>query len=500
MKSTGCIVLCFALLLPTAANAERDLLTIGSNAPLLNIEHWITNGEERFEPVTEFESGKVYIVEFWATWCGPCIASMPHLATLQDEYADQGVQIISVTREEPELAAKFLKREFKNRDDDAKKFAFKTYAEVCSHYCLTADPDESVHNAYMKAARQSGIPSAFIVGKTGQIEWIGHPMELQEPLNAILADEWDREPHATIVLREQQLSIMKEKAYALAKAGSVDEAIESVDSFIETADPESATSARYTRFNILLTAKPDQAIGELPAILADADASQVRNYCSIVSNVRLKDAPEKKKAAVDIAFKHCQRILEHSEDEKTNASLLYSAARMYRSIKDYDTALELIESYIEIADKKSVASAQYTRFNILLAAKPDQAIEELPAILAEADASQVRTYCSIISGVRLKDAQEKRKAAVEIAFRHCQRVLQDSEDARTNALLLYSASSMYRSIGDFSTAIELMESSIAIAPDNLKAPLKKMLTQLEAAKEKAETPPKEQADDAKEAA
>ena len=75
------------------------ILTIGSAAPELDIEHWVHNGESRLQPVTSFVEGKVYVVEFWATWCGPCIYSIPHLSQLQRQYADQGVTLISISDE-----------------------------------------------------------------------------------------------------------------------------------------------------------------------------------------------------------------------------------------------------------------------------------------------------------------------------------------------------------------------------------------------------------------
>ena len=55
----------------------------------------------------------------------------------------------------------------------------------------------------MEAAAQNGIPTSFIVGKTGLVEWIGHPMNLDKPLEQIVADKWDRAAFL-VQLREEQ--------------------------------------------------------------------------------------------------------------------------------------------------------------------------------------------------------------------------------------------------------------------------------------------------------
>lgn len=70
-------------------------LKVGDPAPTLKVTAWLQGRE-----VKKFEVGQVYVVEFWAAWCGPCIAFMPHLSELQAEYKAKNVTIIGFTSRE----------------------------------------------------------------------------------------------------------------------------------------------------------------------------------------------------------------------------------------------------------------------------------------------------------------------------------------------------------------------------------------------------------------
>ena len=82
---------------------ESKVLRIGDTAPKPALAE-ILKGKTDF---VAFPEDNVTVMEFWATWCGPCKAGMPHLSELQKAYADRGVTIIGVSREEPKVVKDF---------------------------------------------------------------------------------------------------------------------------------------------------------------------------------------------------------------------------------------------------------------------------------------------------------------------------------------------------------------------------------------------------------
>ena len=137
----------------------------------------------------------VYIVEFWATWCGPCRASIPHLNELWQKFKDKGVVAIGqdVWEQDDSAVAPFVK---KMGDQMTYRVALDDKSQ---------EKDGAMAVTWMKAADQNGIPTAFIVNQQGRIAWIGHPMELDEKLlNDILAGHYDVDKAAAEYEQQQQ--------------------------------------------------------------------------------------------------------------------------------------------------------------------------------------------------------------------------------------------------------------------------------------------------------
>ena len=253
--------------------AGEPSLVVGSVAPELNVESWLSKGNgDQFPEVTKFETGKVYIVEFWATWCPPCVASMPHLSELQEKYAAKGVQVISITDEPLKTVTAFLER--KVRGD-----ATKTYAELTKNYCLTTDPDGSSHVSYTEASGVPGIPAAFLIGKSGKIEWIGHPVEIDEPLELVVADKFDATAYQKLQAereqRQQKLAADVGEVLQLVKGGKANEALVKLDGIIAGAQEDERMSLQFLQVEILgVAGKPEVAIQKLDQMLAKASGEE----------------------------------------------------------------------------------------------------------------------------------------------------------------------------------------------------------------------------------
>lgn len=169
-----------------------DLLTIGNEAPIIAVSSWL-----RGEPVVEFEQGHIYVMEFWASWCVPCVAGMPHLSELQRMYSDD-VTIIGINIwEKPAAASEWMT----NTGMDLME------------YTVALQQGTEMESRWMEPAGQKGIPAAFIIDRSGMVAWIGHPADLDEPLSKIIENDWDID--AALIAFQSGAEIERHKTAAM---------------------------------------------------------------------------------------------------------------------------------------------------------------------------------------------------------------------------------------------------------------------------------------------
>jgi thiol-disulfide isomerase/thioredoxin len=165
------------LLAPVAGLAQsppntNTVLGVGDPAPKLQANKWIQG-----EPVKAFEKDKAYLVEFWATWCGPCVTSIPHVNAIAGKFKDEGLVVIG-------------QNVWENDQNLVKPFVENMGSKMT--YRVALDDKDSMAETWLTAAGKTGIPCAFLVGKDGKVAWIGHPMDLEESvIEQVLAGTFD---------------------------------------------------------------------------------------------------------------------------------------------------------------------------------------------------------------------------------------------------------------------------------------------------------------------
>ena len=160
---------------------------LGAKAAPWTVREWIQGG-----PVTPWSAGdtNIYVIEFWATWCGPCLQSIPHLTRLRQKYREQGVVFVGMSREEPEVVKPYVQRMGSNMT-----------------YAVALDLKDATTRAYLGAMGGSAIPRAFVIGRDQRVLWTGHPMAgLDEILQEILEGRYtlDRAKAGAQFLRDAQ--------------------------------------------------------------------------------------------------------------------------------------------------------------------------------------------------------------------------------------------------------------------------------------------------------
>jgi thiol-disulfide isomerase/thioredoxin len=123
-------------------------------APLLAGAALVPIDEAGFQKLVTAHKGKVVVYDFWAMWCAPCRAELPQLVKLEAKLRSQGVEVITISADEPEQKAA------------AEKFIAK-YGVQGPTYLRQAQSDDHFINA-IDPKWSGALPALFLYDKSGR--------------------------------------------------------------------------------------------------------------------------------------------------------------------------------------------------------------------------------------------------------------------------------------------------------------------------------------------
>lgn len=330
--------------------AAPDQLLIGDRPPPLGDKAtWI-----RGSPVDQFELGRVYVLDYWATWCGPCIANIPHLNELSSKYKDQNTTIIGIAVQPSE--ASMSPRDYALQEK--------------SHfgYAVAEEVNGLVEQSFIIPTGHSGLPFAQIIDRSGRLAWMGHPSDgMDKALDEIVRGQFDlarfadeMNPQIKRRLATRPLYDEARSAFRTGEYGRANELIEKLLAL----DPDTYASLSVTGFltRLISLDDPDSAYdyarrmmaglwSEKPALLRQAASAIIHE-----SGVPRRD--------FELALKLAKKAVELTQRE--DAQSLVALADALAALGDSNAAVEALGEALEKtsdADEAAIIKDKITQLS-----------------------------------------------------------------------------------------------------------------------------------------
>jgi tetratricopeptide (TPR) repeat protein len=302
--------LLLAAWLLSAGAAHAQWLQVGDKAPALSIGE-IVKGE----PIGDFERGKVYVVDFWATWSQPSTLAFEDLTRIQCEFAPRGVEVVGVNvMDDPRNVRAFMS----GKDAYLRGDRVMGYTVCIEEKSPGTDPRRTgaMTNEWLRASGQAAVPITFIIDRDRRIAWIGHPTwpagELEDYLEHVVAGTLSESQVARLRDKWANIADMTNTVTSLSRSGEYESAIEAMDRLAE-ANPPSRRDRAVSRFEILLNGLGDEA--RAYAFAKEAGKTFLRDDATRLNYIAwmIVDEPKLEHRDYDVAITLAERACEISQ-------------------------------------------------------------------------------------------------------------------------------------------------------------------------------------------
>ena len=289
MKKKLFPIVCLSFSLPAFGLAPGDAVTPDSLAKAEVVQG---------ELPKSWKEGDLYILECWATWCGPCVAAIPHVDELYDKYSSKGLHVIGMNV-------------WEDGKDKVVQFVEKK-GDGMSYPVAYVGKGGEFEETWLKAGGVRGIPHAFVV-KNGKLLFSTHPASLKEEMIEGLLAGGDQETAVIekIASAEKNKEAIGQQMRAFSKASMEKDPAEmaAVIAAVEKIDPDYSSLGRmrfdhacvskdWAKAQELLSAMPDPrmargcAFQALRGIDADPDDVPVAFQEKLLETVEVSDVPD----------------------------------------------------------------------------------------------------------------------------------------------------------------------------------------------------------------
>ena len=282
----------------------QDKLKVGDKGPQIKVK-------EMVQGKLPNQGTQPYVVEFWATWCGPCKRSIPHLNELYKNLQSQGMVILGISDEKASKVKPYVQQKGSNMS-----------------YPIAID--DGAKQDWFKAAGRRGIPSAFVVDASNTIMWIGNPLdsEFSKVVEQVARGQYNP------VLQRKAAPKLK-AAERAAKLRNFDQAYRHMDEVIAL-DKKIFLTVAIDKYRMKLdnenNADAAGAYADEMIVMYTGDASSLKEICLVFAmdpDLSMNDLARARKAA---------NALLRSSGKRNVHALSASAAVAYHS-EDIDRAV-----------------------------------------------------------------------------------------------------------------------------------------------------------------